>query len=71
MQISPILHDYAAPPTPKTVFGEMAVGDTRAISGDARERRNWRKSAHWVGKEFGWAFRTRSQGELLMVTRIA
>lgn len=62
---------YPLPLRRKAIFGAMEVGHTREITGDRRERRNWRKSAHWVGREFGWSFQTLTRGETLVVTRIA
>lgn len=70
MQVSEII-SAPLPVSRKSLFGEMAVGDAREVRGSARELRNMRKSAHWVGEQFGWTFRTRTAGDVLTVWRVA
>lgn len=55
----------------KSIFGEMAVGETREIEADSAARKRWKKSAHWVGSQFGWVFSTRQHDGVLFVTRVA
>lgn len=72
MEIGPIVRDGPPPPRNmrKTVFGTMEVGDKREFRGDARELRNVRSGAHYIGSEFGWVFATRTKGDTITVWRV-
>ncbi|MBP6543212.1 MAG: hypothetical protein KA265_11520 [Piscinibacter sp.] len=72
MEISEVIRNR--PPgglRPKDIFGAMNTGDAREVRGTPAERLRMRKSVHWVGQALGMVFRTRTEGEVLVVTRIA
>lgn len=71
MEISDVIRNRPLRATAREAFGAMVVGDAREIRGTARERRNLRIYAHRTGYELGMVFRTRTEGEVLVVTRIA